>query len=105
MTNEFTREARYAVLKSADVMQCLTVSELSSYDAFRLRWKSTAQRLESRRWIASSSKRTGRNMSQHGKQLKLALPGYSSHRVLQMPTKAQWKKLRFGKGEHLKRKI
>ncbi|CAI10466.1 hypothetical protein p1B283 (plasmid) [Aromatoleum aromaticum EbN1] len=28
MTNEFTREARYAVLKSADVMQCLTVSEL-----------------------------------------------------------------------------
>lgn len=27
MTNEFTREARYAVLKSADVMQCLTVSE------------------------------------------------------------------------------
>lgn len=28
MTNEFTREARYAVLKSADVMQCLTVKEL-----------------------------------------------------------------------------
>ena len=28
MTNEFTREAHYAVLKSADVMQCLTVSEL-----------------------------------------------------------------------------
>ena len=28
MTNEFTREARYAVLKSADVLQCLTVSEL-----------------------------------------------------------------------------
>ena len=28
MTNEFTREARYAVLKSADVMKCLTVSEL-----------------------------------------------------------------------------
>ena len=28
MTNEFTREARYAVLKSADVMQCLTVNEL-----------------------------------------------------------------------------
>lgn len=28
MTNEFIREARYAVLKSADVMQCLTVSEL-----------------------------------------------------------------------------
>ena len=28
MSNEFTREARYAVLKSVDVMQCLTVSEL-----------------------------------------------------------------------------
>ena len=28
MTNEFIREARYAVLKNADVMQCLTVSEL-----------------------------------------------------------------------------
>lgn len=28
MTNEFIREARYTVLKSADVMQCLTVSEL-----------------------------------------------------------------------------
>ena len=26
MSNKFTREARYAVLKSADVMQCLTVS-------------------------------------------------------------------------------
>ena len=28
MSTEFKREARYAVLKSADVMQCLTVSEL-----------------------------------------------------------------------------
>ena len=28
MTNNFTREARYVVLKSADVMQCLTVNEL-----------------------------------------------------------------------------
>ena len=28
MTNEFTREARYAVLKSADVLKCLTVNEL-----------------------------------------------------------------------------
>lgn len=28
MTNEFIREVRYVVLKSADVMQCLTVSEL-----------------------------------------------------------------------------
>ncbi len=28
MGTEFTREARYVVLKSADVMQCLAVSEL-----------------------------------------------------------------------------
>ena len=28
MSNEFKREARYVVLKSADVMKCLTVSEL-----------------------------------------------------------------------------
>lgn len=28
MTNAFTREARYMVLKSADAMKCLTVSEL-----------------------------------------------------------------------------
>ena len=28
MSNNFTREARYVVLKSADVMKCLTVSEL-----------------------------------------------------------------------------
>lgn len=28
MSNEFIREARYVVLKSADVMKCLTVSEL-----------------------------------------------------------------------------
>ena len=28
MNNNFTREARYVVLKSADVMKCLTVSEL-----------------------------------------------------------------------------
>ena len=28
MTNEFTREARYVVLKNADITQCLTVNEL-----------------------------------------------------------------------------
>lgn len=28
MSNEFIREARYVVLKIADVMKCLTVSEL-----------------------------------------------------------------------------
>ena len=28
MNNEFIREARYAVLKNADVMQCLTVNEI-----------------------------------------------------------------------------
>ena len=28
MSNEFIREARYVVLKNADIMQCLTVSEL-----------------------------------------------------------------------------
>ena len=28
MSKEFTREARYVVLKNADIMQCLTVNEL-----------------------------------------------------------------------------
>ena len=28
MTNEFTREVRYVVLKNADITQCLTVNEL-----------------------------------------------------------------------------
>ena len=28
MSNKFTREARYVVLKSADAMKCLTVSEI-----------------------------------------------------------------------------
>ena len=28
MSNEFIREARYVVLKNADIMQCLTVNEL-----------------------------------------------------------------------------
>ena len=40
MTNEFTREARYAVLKSADVMQCLTVSELIGV-GIALMWRKT----------------------------------------------------------------
>ena len=28
MSNEFIREARYVVLKEADIMQCLTVNEI-----------------------------------------------------------------------------
>lgn len=42
MSNNFKREARYVVLKNADIMQCLTVNEL--IELRRIQAKAVAHR-------------------------------------------------------------